>query len=500
MHVHVSASWLLFTALSTIAGAETRPHYGSSIEASLLGAPSTLDPVFAQSHAELSVAHLVYDTLYCVEADGLAQPHVALAAPALDAGGKTARIAIRRGVRFHDGSELTAHDVVLSLERTRKGPGRWALAPVAAIRSDGDLVELALRGPAPDLATLLALPQTSITKGGLAPTAPAGQPVGSGPFTISGFDAGDRRLVLAAFDRYFAGRAYLDRVVLRWYDTPDAEARRFESGEVQVSERREVAFAGAQPVFRSDDVEGPPALLVYVALGRGANIAVTSDRGFRRVVDLAVARGALATISSGERVVPTRLPVPVEAGVAGLDAAGARDDLAGAHAALDDAAHRVPALDAAHLGQLQLEILVEATRPDDAELGARIVDALDAVGIHARVAAVAARELRDRLTSGRFDLAIDQLAAPVTAAAVWWAAAFAAGGDDWAERELAATGHIDSSAAARQFADRLPIIPLAFRAVHVFHRSDLRGFGFDATGRIGFADVFVYGEPVKSKP
>jgi ABC-type transport system substrate-binding protein len=490
--------WVAAAAVlvASLAHAETRPHYGNAIEGSLLGAPASLDPVFAQSHAELTIAHLVYDTLYCVEADGLARPHLALARPAVDAGGKIARIALRRNVRFHDGSELTARDVAASLDRARKGPGRWALAAVASVRADGDLVELALRVPVADLATLLALPQTSVTKAG-AP--PGDHPIGSGPFAVTAFDPADRRLALAAFDQHFDGRPYLDRVVLRWYDTPDGEARRFESGDVQLSERRETAFAGAQPVFRADEVEGPPALLLYVALGRGANIAVTSDRGFRRVVDLALARGSLATISSGERVVPTRLPVPVEAGAPGLDAAGARDDLAGARAALDDAGKRIAALDAAHLPQLQLEILVEATRPDDKELGARVVDALDALGIHARVTAVTARELRDRLGSGRFDLAIDQLAAPVTAAAVWWAAAFAAGGDDWAERQLAG-GRIDGAAAAKQFVDRLPIIPLAFRSINVFHRSDLRGFGFDATGRIGYADLFEYGEPQKTKP
>ena len=103
----------------------------------------------------------------------------------------------------------------------------------------------------------------------------------------------------------------------------------------------------------------------------------------------------------------------------------------------------------------------------------------------------------DRVGSGRFDLAIDQLAEPVTAASAWWAAAFAAGGDDWAERQLAA-GRVDGTA-AKVFADHLPIVPLAFRSVHVFHRSDVRGFGFDATGRVGFADLFVFGEPVRTK-
>lgn len=478
-----------------IAHAETRPRFTGTVEGSLLGAPASLDPINATTHADATVVHLLYDTLYCVEADGIAQPHVALAQPSTDKSGKTARIAIRSGIRFHDGGEVTARDVVASIERAQKGPGKWALAAIASVRAEGDLVEFSLRAPVPDLAALLSLPQTAITKGGKAP---GEHPNGSGPFQLESFDVKGNRLALKAFEPYFAGRPYLDHLVLRWYDTSDGEARRFETGDAQLSERRQTAFATAQPVYRADDVDSPAAVLLYVAFGRaGAHASITTDKAFRKVLDLAIARGALATITSGERVVPTHLPVPVEAGAPGLSTAGKAEDLAGARTALDDAAKRVGDLAPNKLPSLMLEVLVEKTRPDDRELGARVVDALDALGVHARVTEVSAKDLRDRLASGKYDLAIDQLAEPVTNGGAWWGAAFAAGGDDWAAQQLA-TGHVDTSAAQKRFDDVLPIVPLVFRTVHVFHRTDIHGLGFDAMARITFADLFVFGEPQKS--
>jgi hypothetical protein len=54
-------------------------------------------------------------------------------------------------------------------------------------------------------------------------------------------------------------------------------------------------------------------------------------------------------------------------------------------------------------------------------------------------------------------------------------------------------------AAAQAFADRRPIIPLLFRAVRVWRRTDVRGLGFDGTGRPTYADLFLFGEPVRSK-
>jgi hypothetical protein len=46
----------------------------------------------------------------------------------------------------------------------------------------------------------------------------------------------------------------------------------------------------------------------------------------------------------------------------------------------------------------------------------------------------------------------------------------------------------------------MPIVPLMFRAVHVWARSDVRGVAFDAVGRPCFADMFLFGTPTKGKP
>lgn len=285
--------------------------------------------------------------------------------------------------------------------------------------------------------------------------------------------------------------------MLRWYDTPDGEARRFETGTSQISARGVAAFAGAQPTYRADDVEGPASLLVFVGFGR-AHPDIAADRGFRHALDLALARGALTAVGSGERVVATRAPVPVEAGATALPTAGRAADPDAARAQLATAQQRVPSLAADKLAALRLEILVEDSRPDDREIAESVVLALDRLGITAAITAVPAATLRERAGKGTCDLWIGQLAQPVTSAVSWWGAAFAAGGDDWADKQLV-TGALDGALAGKTFADHLPIVPLMFRAVRIWHRTDVRGLGFDATGRLGFADLFVFGEPAKSR-
>lgn len=483
-------------ALPAVAHGEARPRYGSTLEASLLGGPGTLDPQAAQSHAELTLVELVFDTLYRVGPTGTVASHLAAGLPVLDAARTTATIALRPQVRFHDGSLLTAGDVVASLERLRSGVARWTLASVSGVRvvGDGTAIELALRAPVPDLGLLLALPQAAITRGGAAPTGRTA--VGSGAFVLEWIDDAQRTLKLRAFDDHFAGRPYLDHLVLRWFATADAEARRFETGVAQLSARGVGAFATSRPKYAAAAVQGPLALLVFVGFG-SAHGGLTRDPAFRRALDLALAREPLKAITTGERVAPTRVPLPPDAGGGPLAATARFGDLPAAQAALAEAAARIPALQPARRAQLALEILVEDARPDDQEIAEKVVHALDKLDLAAAITRLPSAALRERVARGACDLWIGQLATLGRQPALWWSTAFAAGGDP-ARAQAAITGALTPAAAAQAFAAELPIVPLMFRGVRLWHRTDVRGLRLDTAARPGFADVFVFGDPSRA--
>jgi ABC-type transport system substrate-binding protein len=478
-----------------LARGESRPKYGGLIEGTLLGAPIAFDPQAAQTHAELTVADLVFDTLYRVSTSGGTYPHLAAAPPQLDAARTTATIAIRPHVRFHDGAPLAAADVAASLERLRGGPGKWLLPGVTAIRAAAaDTVELTLRAPVPDLETLLALPQTAVTRGGKPPQGY----VGSGPFRVEAVDPAARLLRLRAFEDHFAGRPYLEQLELRWHDTPDGEARRFESGTSQISARGVGAFATSVPLYRAREVEGPAALLMFVGFG-AAHPELGKSVDLRRAIDLALARDPLKSVTSGERVAPAHEPVPAEAGGAAPTAAARGGDQAAAQAALAAAARGgVRALEPAARAQLELEILIEDTRPDDREIANYVVYALHGLGLRSKITALPAKSFRARVAQGQADLWIGQIAVPIASAPLWWAAAFAAGGE-LATAAAAAGGSLDAAAARREFERRLPILPVLFRSVRLWHRTDVRGLKLDASGRPCFGDVFMHGQPTRSK-
>src|SRR5262249_58282486 len=100
------------------------------------------------------------------------------------------------------------------------------------------------------------------------------------------------------------------------------------------------------------------------------------------------------------------------------------------------------------------ELLVDRSRPDDAEVAARVVAALDKAGVPVSYAALAPTEFARRVAAGQCDLYIGQLVAPPGDAAAL-ASAFAAAGE--APGDLAA------------FASPRPIVPLFYRSLRASH-------------------------------
>ncbi len=127
-------------------------------------------------------------------------------------GGQTYAFRLRPGVRFHDGSLLTAVDVKASFDRIRNPPPgavsvrRAQFADVATVEApDERTVVFRTRKPNASLLTLLASPWNCIYSAALLrenPDYPAKLVMGSGPFRFVEHVAGSK-WVGRRFERYF---------------------------------------------------------------------------------------------------------------------------------------------------------------------------------------------------------------------------------------------------------------------------------------------------------
>ena len=122
----------------------------SVVTVATIGEPPTLDPVGTTSDLVSIITQHMFETLFTFDGEWKLAPLVASALPQVSADGKTYTIPLRSGVTFHDGSKVTADDVVASLDHwTKASPRGKTVAPlVESIAAKGaDAVVIALKEP-----------------------------------------------------------------------------------------------------------------------------------------------------------------------------------------------------------------------------------------------------------------------------------------------------------------------------------------------------------------
>lgn len=199
----------------------------------------SLDPAKASRIGEQQLLSALGDPLYAIAADGRLEPRLAAGLPQLSADGLLARIPLRRGVRFHDGTPFDAAAMVFSLNRFLKfGTLSYQLSDrVYGVRAvDSHTLELRLKRPFSPLPRLLS----SIVLTPVSPTAYRAfrdKPltdrfVGTGPYRLAFF--GGQQLRLEPFAQYWAAPAANRGLMLITYSNSTALFGALRSGEVDV--------------------------------------------------------------------------------------------------------------------------------------------------------------------------------------------------------------------------------------------------------------------------
>lgn len=276
----------------------------------------------------------LFSQLFDQDPDGATYVPDAATSWNVSADGKTYTFKLRNDVLFHNGSKMTAEDVKFSME-LEISPGtanRYApQLPVKAIVGAQDFMDGKAKEisgiTAPDATTLviqLAEPRSNFLDGmrqfnifpkQLLKDIPFAElknseyavkkPVGSGPFQQTEFVPSEYA-VLSAFDKYFKGRANLDKIVVRLNVTQWLPA--LENGEIQ---------AGLAPISAGPDYDrlkaNPNISLVCGPVAGGTTAAInhegpwTKDVRVRKALLYALDRKTLAKTYYGELAAPLDL-------------------------------------------------------------------------------------------------------------------------------------------------------------------------------------------------
>ena len=162
--------------------------------------PTSMDPHFYNLFPNLNVSDHIFETLVKMDPDSRVVPGLAESWTLVN--NLTWEFKIRKGAKFHDGSDVTAEDVVWSLDRTATivgSPGKFDVYTKAIINKkimDANTVRFTTREPYPlmlaDLTSIYIVSKKATTGISSDDFSSGKGMVGSGPFKFVRFQRDDR--------------------------------------------------------------------------------------------------------------------------------------------------------------------------------------------------------------------------------------------------------------------------------------------------------------------
>ncbi|MEM1619200.1 MAG: ABC transporter substrate-binding protein [Fervidicoccaceae archaeon] len=362
--------------------------------------PKTLDPHMAYDIASAMVIQNLYDTLTGYE------PGTANVAPKLAERWEPNENAtiwtyyLRRNVKFHDGTLLTAELVKSSVERAKAlgGPASFLLDVVESVEVvDAYTVRFVLKypfAPFPALTTFILF----------APVPPnatdlEARPVGTGPFKLESWVKG-QYIVLTANKDYWRGSPKVDKIVIKFYPDPTTLRIALEKGEVDIAlgvQPSDVPILARNSNIKTLYVDG----LVIEWMGMNQRRAPLDNVLLRKAINYAIDYDYILDKILNKAAV--RLYGPLPPGVFGYDPEvekyGYRYDLELASRMLAQAGYP----EGRGLRELELIISTEE-RPERGEVAALIQHSLKQIGINVKIVDLDWSTFLDRLFRYDFDL------------------------------------------------------------------------------------------------
>jgi peptide/nickel transport system substrate-binding protein len=204
---------------------------------------TSIDPHVLNAAPNNAVADQIFGTLVMNDARQRHVPGLAESWRAIDA--TTWEFRLRKGVKFHDGSDFTAEDVAYTLDRpaTLKSVGGQFAIFTRAVREktivDPHTIHLKTATPYPNLPIdMAALPILSkrAAQGAQSSDFDSGKAaIGAGPYKLVRFSRSDR-IELARNDAYWGPKPAWDRVTLRILTNDASRVAALLSGDVHLIE------------------------------------------------------------------------------------------------------------------------------------------------------------------------------------------------------------------------------------------------------------------------
>lgn len=219
-------------------GGETAGGYKNTLTWAQGADVTSLDPHQGHETPAVQVTSQIFDTLVTLDPKtNEIVPQIADSWEQIDE--QTYVFKIHEGIKFHDGSDLTAEDVKFSLDRARNSATvSYIVNFIEDVTVDDDhTVTIKTTAPYAPALRNLAIPFAAIVPKAVVEADEDAfilNPVGSGPYKFVEWNQGDH-VTLKAFDDYYAGKAETENLIMKVIPETSQRTIALETGEVDMA-------------------------------------------------------------------------------------------------------------------------------------------------------------------------------------------------------------------------------------------------------------------------
>ncbi len=274
-----------------------------------------INPVLTSTTLSTKLIDVIYDGLIELDQQLVPRPHLAQSwIQSQD--GLVWTFHIRKGVKFHDGHELTAEDVAFTFKaiKEQKGGQPWSyvfeeIDQITVL--EPYVLQVTLKKPfAAFLQALFIgiLPKHLLRERNLTQSIPTDEIIGTGPYLLKSWS--EQKATLKAFDNYFLGKPYINEIHVDIYPNQKAIWAKFMAEEVDYFEYftpKTFEILKQVPSFNLYTIEKP----YYYLVAFNQKAPIFKDKKIRQALNYAINKEEIITrvlMSQGRVMAGTIFP------------------------------------------------------------------------------------------------------------------------------------------------------------------------------------------------
>lgn len=207
------------------------PLRGGSISEGIIGTPRFINPVLANSPADLDLISLIYSGLMRKNSDGTLSTDLAEKYE-ISKDGLIYKFTLKDKIYFQDGKPVTVDDIIFTIDKIKdpiiKSQRQIDFYGVNAIKVDDKTIEFSLKKPYPSFLeklTLGIMPQYLWNDSSIELNNANISPIGSGPYFVKNISKESSGVInsyeLESFKKFILGEPYIEKVSLHFYSNED---------------------------------------------------------------------------------------------------------------------------------------------------------------------------------------------------------------------------------------------------------------------------------------